>query len=168
MNPAYVEHLNRVVAVRKRRHTAVEAYAAADAAVKAILGHGLFTVLYVAPGGAEVARVYSSNPGAYPLRGRKHMGPTPWGDRVIRQGLHYVGRDDADIRWAFPDHELIRSLGLGSVINIAVALDGAVVGTLNVLDRAGAYTEEHVAQIEPFGALLAPLLADAGRAEAAG
>jgi GAF domain-containing protein len=165
MNAAYVENLNRVVAVRKRVHTPTEAYAAVDAAVQTVIGHGLFTVLYVAPGGEEVARVYSSNPAAYPLAGRKRMGPTPWGASVIREGLHYVGRNDDDIRWAFPDHALIASLGLGSVINIAVAQDGRVVGTLNILDRAGAYDASQVALIEPFGALLAPLLADAGRAE---
>ena len=138
MNPDYVEHLNRVVSVLKGKHAPHDACAAVDAAVKAVVGHRLFTVLYVAPGGEEVARVYSSDPSAYPLRGRKRMGPTPWGEHVIRRGQAYVGNNDDDIRWAFPDHQLIRSLGLGSVLNIAVAHGGEVVGTLNILDRAGA------------------------------
>lgn len=167
MNPEYLDHLNRVVAVLAREHTIGELCGAVDAATRALVGHRLFTVLYVAPGGDEVARVYSSDPVSYPLAGRKRMGPTPWGDLVLRQGRHWIGRDDEDIRWAFPDHVLIRSLGLASALNVAVAHGGRVVGTMNLLDVAGAYSEDAIARLLPFGALIAPALVEAARADEA-
>lgn len=167
MDKHYLQQLNHVVTVLKRQHSPHDACAAVDRAVQALVGHRLFTVLYVAPGGDEVARIYSSDPVSYPLRGRKRMGPTPWGERVIKQGRAYVGNNDDDIRWAFPDHELIRSLGLGATLNIGVAYGGRVVGTLNILDRAGQYCEDQIALIEPFGVLLAPMLIEAAGSELA-
>jgi len=44
-------------------------YSAMDEATKGLVGHKLFTLLYV--DGDEVARVYSNMPGAYPVFGRK-------------------------------------------------------------------------------------------------
>ena len=168
MNEHIPAHLARVVAVLRKKHSPPEACAAVDAAAQAIVGHKLFTVLYVAPGAQEVARIYSSDPVAYPVAGRKRMGPTPWGDLVIGRMQPYVGRNDDDIRWAFPDHALIRSLGLSSVLNIAIAYDGACVGTLNILDVANHYRDENIALMEPFGALLVPLLLAAAGVESGG
>jgi len=46
------------------------------------VGHELSTLLYV--DGAEVARARSSRPAEYPVSGRKPMGPTPWGEHVMK------------------------------------------------------------------------------------
>ena len=97
-------------------------YRALEQATKALVGHRLFTLLYV--DGEEVARVYSSNPEAYPVFGRKPMGPTPWGAHVLKAQKPYLGTDAEAIRWAFFDHALIASLGLGSVINVPIVYDG--------------------------------------------
>ncbi len=48
------------------------------------IGFGLFTLLYA--DGHEVARVYSSDEKSYPVFGRKAMGPTPWGEKVLKNG----------------------------------------------------------------------------------
>jgi GAF domain-containing protein len=138
-------------------------YAAMDRALAGLVGHRLFTLLYVTADGKEVARCYSSNPASYPIGGRKPMGPTPWGDLVMRRQLPFLGRDAADIRWAFFDHALIESLGLRSAVNLPVRYDGRVLGTINLLDAEGHYEERHLALLRPFAALLiAPFLA-AGR-----
>jgi hypothetical protein len=118
------------------------AYRAVDEVIKRMVGHRLFTILVRCKGGEEVERVYSSQPDAYPVQGRKRMGPTPWGDLVLTRKQPFLGRDKAAIRWAFPDHELIESLGLGCVINVSVQEGGEILGTLNVLDEEGAYTSE--------------------------
>ena len=81
----------------------------------------------------EVARIYSNRPAEYPVSGRKTMGPTPWGEHVLNGRQPYLGEDKAGIRWAFFDHELIESMGLGSVINVPAIYDGKVVGTINLL-----------------------------------
>ncbi|UFN49780.1 GAF domain-containing protein [Roseomonas sp. OT10] len=135
------------------------AFAAVDAAIGRLLDHGLFTILTVCEGGEEVERIYSSDPGSYPVQGRKRMGPTPWGDLVLTRKQTFLGPDVAAIRWAFPDHELIESLGLGSVINVTAQLGGEVLGTVNVLDREGAYTgEEQVSLVRAFTPHLIPAL----------
>ena len=127
-------------------------FAALDRATKDLVGHQLFTLLYV--DGDEMARVYSNRSAEYPVSGRKPMRKTPWGDLVLRRCQPYLAPDKAGIRWAFFDHELIESMGLGSVINIPVIYDGTCLGTMNLLDVEHHYRSEHV---EPVAAL-APLL----------
>ena len=139
-------------------------FRAAEAANAALVGHRLFTILFVVPGGAEVERVHSSDPAAYPLTGRKQMGPTPWGEHVITGPRAWLGRDMDAIRWAFFDHALIASLGCGACINVPVCAMGEVVGTLNVLDAEHAYDARHLALVEAAApALVAPFLAVTGR-----
>jgi hypothetical protein len=139
-------------------------FAAADAAMKELIGHRLFTLLFVVPGGAEVERIYSSDPVAYPLTGRKPMGPTPWGEHVIVGRRAWLGRDMEAIRWAFFDHALIASLGCGTCINVPVCALGEVVGTMNILDREHAFDERHVALAQAAAPALAPaFLAVMGR-----
>lgn len=125
------------------------------------IGFGLFTLLY--RDGDEVARVYSSNETAYPVFGRKQMGPTPWGEKVIDRQEAFLGPDPEAIIWAFYDHELIFSLGLGAVINIPVIYNGETIGTMNLLDRSGAYTEEHLQKAAGYASLLIPAYLEARR-----
>jgi GAF domain-containing protein len=130
-------------------------YRALDHIIGQLVGHKLFTLLYVTASGEEVARVYSNMPDAYPVGGRKAMGPTPWGDHVMKGLKPYVGHTAEDIRWAFFDHELIASLGCESVLNMPVIYDGRVLGTLNLLHEAGFYRDDHARLLEPYAALLA-------------
>lgn len=139
-------------------------YAAVDGAVQRLVGHRLFTLLVVVEGGREVERIYSSDTKSYPLTGRKPMGPTPWGQHVIDGLQPWHGRTMADIRWAFPDHALIESLGCGSCINIPVIAFRRVIGTMNVLDRENVYAEAAVGQLAHFAPMLALPFAEAARA----
>jgi GAF domain-containing protein len=136
-------------------------FKAVDDAVRDRVGHQLFTLLYV--DGGEVARCYSSRPAEYPVAGRKPMGATPWGDLVLRGQQPYVGRDKAGIRWAFFDHALIESMGLGAVINIPVIYDGAVIGTMNVLDAEHSYGEHQIPLLLDLAPLLIPAFLQARR-----
>jgi hypothetical protein len=138
-------------------------YAHIDSAVQRLFGHRLFTLLVVVENGREVERIYTSNPLAYPLTGRKPMGPTPWGEHVIKGLQPWHGRTMADIRWAFPDHALIESLGCGSCINIPVIVFGKMIGTVNVLDREGAYGDAVVSALELFAPVLALPFSEAAK-----
>lgn len=97
---------------------------------------------YLASG--EVERVYTSNPEAYPLSGRKPRRDTPWSRQVLVRGEPYYANDEAGIRFAFEDAEKILGLGLGAVINVPVKNGNRVLGTLNFLREAGAYQPSHV------------------------
>lgn len=129
-------------------------FKAAETESRKLIPHQLFTLLYV--DGDEVARIYSSDPTAYPVSGRKKMGPTPWGDKVLKGREAVLLPDRAAIKWAFFDHELIYSLGLGACINIPSVYDGQTVGTVNILAPEHALTEAHLAEAMVLGPLLAP------------
>ena len=91
------------------------------------------------------------------------MCQTPWGDLVLKNQKPYLGRDKPAIRWAFFDHALIESMGLGSVINIPVVYDGACLGTMNLLDAEYHYRPEHVAPVAALAPLLIPAFLEARR-----
>jgi hypothetical protein len=125
-----------------------------DRALQDTVGHKLFTLLYVAPDGKRVKRLYTNRPKEYPVGGYKPITDTEWRRRVIGEGRAWVGYDYEDVKWAFFDHELIRSLGCESAVNMPVIYAGRVLGTLNLLDAAGHYKESDLARLEPFAALL--------------
>ena len=131
---------------------------AVERALARVIGHKLFTILDVDLESGELERLYTNMPDAYPVKGRKTMGPTPWGDWVLAGKRPYLGRTREDIRWAFSDHERIESLGFGSVINLLVLYDDILLGTVNMLHEEGYYTDDDLVTGAPFAALLAPAL----------
>lgn len=136
-----------------------DVYLAAERVLAQRLGFRLFTMLVRTADGEQVRRVHTTNPQAYPLEGCKRMGPTPWGDLVLTKRQCYVSDSAEGIRWAFPDHELIASLGLASVINVPLVAMGQVLGTINLLDVAGRYHEDDLALVRcvaPY--MVAPFL----------
>ena len=156
--PDAIARLARLAEDAARCTSAAEVFRVTEAATRELIGHRLFTVLFVVPGGAEVERIHSSDPQAYPLTGRKPMGPTPWGAHVITGRQPWLGRDMEAIRWAFFDHALIASLGCGSCINVPLCHLGEVIGTMNILDREHAYDERHVQLAQAAAPALVPAL----------
>ena len=129
------------------------------------VGARLFTVMtFDAPTGLS-RRVHSSHPAEYPVSGLKPLSIGLWSRTVIDGRGTFVANSIEAIAEVFPDHELIRSLGCGSVVNLPVIFGDAVIGTVNLLDISGFYTSDRVAKIEnlaPFAAtaLLAARLAE--------
>ena len=124
-------------------------------AIDTLIGAKLLTILAVLPD-RSVERLYTNDPVNYPLLGRKPANETAWSRTVISGKRSYLGRTYEDIKSVFYDHELIRSLGCESVINLAVVNDDRVVGLVNILHGANYYDEADVAVGEPFAQLLAP------------
>jgi hypothetical protein len=150
--------LNESVAAMALPNQPAPLFQSLEKTLGAAVGHKLFTMaVYRGDGSAE--RVYSNQPGPYPVGGRKTMQHTPWGAQVIDGRKPFLGRTRADIRWAFYDHELIESLGLGSAINLLVQYDGALLGTINLLHEENYYQEADLPTGAPFAALLAPAFA---------
>ena len=136
---------------------APDLYPALERYLGEIIGHKLFTLMVIDRVTNEAARLYSSDPVAYPVKGRKLMGQlTDWGTRVLEQGEPYIGYNAEDIRSAFFDHETIARLGCASVLNLPVFAGGLVIGTVNLLHEEGWYRPEHARRGAPFAALLAP------------
>ena len=130
----------------------------AEAIFGRLIGHQLFTVLGYDESAGEVIRLYSSQPEQYPVSGTKPMGPTPWGELVLKQGQIYIGSDASDIEWAFPDHALIAAMGLQSALNLPIRVAGTTLGTVNLLHGAHFYDHAPLQLGSVLAALLAPVL----------
>jgi hypothetical protein len=129
-------------------------FKAIDRALAATVGHKLFTLLYVAPGAKRVKRIYTNMPDAYPVGGYKEVMETDWHRRVIGERRAWVGYTYEDVKWAFFDHELIRSLGCESAMNVPIVYAGRMLGTANLLHAVGHYKESDPEKVEPYAALL--------------
>ncbi len=133
-------------------------FAAADALTTEVIGHKLFTINLFDAARVEVARVYTSDPAVYPVGGRKKKAQTAWGDHVLIGCQVFLGAGADAVRAAFDDHETIFSLGVGSILNIPVCLDGRCVGTMNLGHEAHWFTAEDVRSAQIIAAFLtAPL-----------
>ncbi len=149
------ELLQEVVNAARRPGQPEALFAAMDHALGLVAGHKLFTLMRLHRDTHEAERIYSSNPVAYPVSGRKQWAETPWSKQVILAKQHYLGSTDADIRWGFPDHELIKQLGCGSIINLLVIYNDEVLGTANLLHEEHHYREQDITACLPFVQLLA-------------
>ena len=134
------------------------AYRAADALARRVIGHILFTVNRHLAASAEVERLYSSDPVAYPVGGRKQKRNTPWGRVVLDQGQVFIARNSEEVRAAFSDHALISSLGITSIMNVPIRFGGACLGAMNLCGEAGQYTEADIPTAKVVAGMLAPML----------
>ena len=149
-------HLARVARALAEPGQPAPLWAALDAALGAVIGHMLFTVLRFHADSRESERCYTNQPAAYPVGGRKPFNESAWSRQVFVERRPYIGRTAEDIRTVFFDHALIASLGCDSVLNVPVVHNGRVLGTLNLLHEAGWYGEEDVEPGRLFAALAVP------------
>jgi len=149
-------HLDAVAAVSTMPGQPQALFGALEAALGAVLGHRLFTLMRYHADSGDSERIYTSHPREYPVGGRKALNPTPWTEQVLRRQRPYLGRTAADVREVFFDHALIASLGCGSVLNLPVVWDGRSLGTINLLHEEGWYEERDQGPGLLFAALAIP------------
>jgi len=144
--------------VISRRHAPEEPYRLVEHLAQRLFEHRLFTVMRHRESTAEVERVYSSNTTAYPVGGRKQKLGTPWGEKVLDRGEVFIAASRDELRQAFPDYELIFSLGISSIMNVPISYCGRTLATMNISGEAGQYRDEHIPTAKLLGALLVPVL----------
>ncbi len=127
--------------------TPEEAYGALHRLADALVGARLFTVMTVDMGAGLARRAYSSDPVSYPATGTKPIEMNAWFEVVHGRHEMFVANTLAEIAKVFPDHQLIGSLGCGSVVNLPVLRAGHLVATVNLLEAEGHYTPERVERI---------------------
>jgi hypothetical protein len=127
--------------------TADAAYGALHRLAEALVGARLFTVMTVDMTVGLARRAYTSNPESYPATGTKPIEMNAWFEVVHSRHEMFVANTLADIAKVFPDHELIGSLGCGSVVNLPVLRAGQLVATVNLLDIERHYTPERVERV---------------------
>ncbi len=150
-----MEDLDRLAAARTADDRSI--YLTLEQLSAATIGHRLFTVTRYDPDRAEVERVHSSDPTAYPVGGRKRKHNTAWADQVLGAMKVFLATTPRDIQAAFDDHETILGLGIGSILNVPITHQGRCVGTMNLCHEAGWYQP----QDEGTGLTLAPYLVPA-------
>ena len=136
--------------------TAAGRLAAIDRAIAEGIGHKLFTVLVLNWDRGENQRYYSNQPDAYPVGGAKPIARSS-ASAMLEGQCRFLDTYE-DVKAAFFDHELIRSLGCESCVNVPVRWAGRTIGTLNILHEANWYTPADVPAFTVFAALAAPAM----------
>ncbi len=133
--------------------------------VRDTIGVRLFTLMGIDHRRGVVWRSYTNMPEAYPAGGEKSLLRNRWAEIVEGRHETFVANSIEEIAEVFSDHELIRSLGCESCLNLPIVIMGHLRGTLNCLDVAGHYTPERVAAAQGLktAGAAAFLLADALR-----
>lgn len=127
-----------------------------------LLGDGLLTVnLNATPKrigdeAVELERLWSSKPEVYPVAGRKRKAITPWVRQLLRRCEVFVGEGDAILAEVFDDHALIGSLGLHSVINVPLLVEGRCIATFNVLGIRSKWQPQEIMLIRLLAVLATP------------
>jgi GAF domain-containing protein len=124
------------------------AFAALCALTRDTVGAKLFTLMSFDFRKGLAQRIYSNMPDAYPVSGSKPVNTTHWAEQVLEKRQTFVANDIEGIASVFDDHDLIRSLGCESVINVPIVIGGDVIGIINCLHEAGYYTQERVEAAE--------------------
>ena len=109
------------------------AFSALHRLADAVVGVRLFTVMTVDMAAGLARRAYTSDPESYPATGTKPVTMNAWFEVVHGRHEAFVANTLAEIAEVFPDHELIGSLGCGSVVNLPVLRAGRLVATVNLL-----------------------------------
>jgi len=131
-------------------------FKAIEKIVQDTIGVKLFTMTAIDQSEGLASRLYTNEPDAYPVYGKKPIVANTWTEKVLDRHETFVANTIAEIAEVFPDHELILSLGHESCINIPVVIGGKVIGTLNCLDTADHYTPQRVTDadlLKPQGAI---------------
>jgi GAF domain-containing protein len=120
---------------------------------------GLVTAMRHDEPAATVERLYSSNPQAYPVGGRKLKQDSDWSQHVLVERRVLVSAGDDAIRKHYVDHPTIFGLGMHSCVNVPLVSEGRCIGTLNVLNARSSWSDDEVALARALGlAALAAVL----------
>lgn len=112
---------------------------------------GLVTAMRHDTAASTVQRLYSSNPDAYPVGGKKQKRDTAWGRQVLTEHRVLVSAGDDAIKASFDDHATILGLGLHSCVNVPLVSQSDCLGTLNVLRARPDWTEDEVSIVRALG-----------------
>jgi hypothetical protein len=117
------------------------------AALERRLAARIFTLTAVDLQAGLARRVWTNQAAAYPVTGTKPVHRDGWFETCIVARQVFVANRPECYSAYFPDSDLIASLGCGSVVNLPVVDGGEVRGTVNLLDPAGSFPPDRVAEI---------------------
>ena len=102
-------------------------------------------------------RIWSSNPVAYPLAGRKRKTLTPWTQQLMRSAEVFVGEGVQALAHVFDDHSVITGLGMQAVVNVPLLDDaGCCFATFNALGPRPSWLPQEVLALRLLATLATP------------
>ncbi len=140
-----------------------------EAARLQALGPGLLTVNLNAtapddpPDEVQLLRLWSSDPVAYPVAGRKRKTHTPWTQQLLLRAEVFVGQGEAALASVFDDHALIAALGLRAVVNVPLLEHERCVATFNALGTRPQWQTTEIAVVWLLAMLATPWVLQARR-----
>jgi GAF domain-containing protein len=149
MMPLSADDIESLVAGAAKSPAALFAAIAQVAARR--VGAGLVTAMRHDEAASTVERLFSSNPQAYPVGGRKLKRDTGWSRKVLAEHRLLVSAGDDAIRESFEDHAIIFGLGLHSCVNVPLVSEGRCIGTLNVLAARAEWSADEIATVRALG-----------------
>jgi len=150
-------------ALLDRLRDAATPQAVMDAVGRATLdmvGPGLLTINAWHAQTAQIERLWSSDPAAYPVGGSKTKGDTAWTRQLLVRGEVFVGEGDEALAAVFDDIAVIRALGLNGVVNVPLCHRGAVIGTFNYLANVQTWTADEIAALRVLGQIAMPAVVE--------
>lgn len=114
----------------------------------------------------DVRRIFSTIPSAYPVGGWKHLSGSDWSRHVLEGQQVLVASGNEALAKYFPDHELLRSLGTRTLVNIPVVVCRKTVGAFAFLCAQEAIAHDVTAAIDRLAAVAAPVFLFPGVADA--
>lgn len=135
-----------------------------------LLGAGLLTVNLDVSGSAVgstgspeasdtivLERIWSSDPVAYPVGGRKRKSLTPWTRQLFQRAEVFVGEGEAALAQVFDDHTVITGLSLQAVVNVPLLDDaGRCFATFNALGPQPRWLPQDVLALRLLASLVTP------------
>jgi GAF domain-containing protein len=115
------------------------------------VGAGLVTMMRHDAVASTVERLYSSNPQAYPVGGKKTKRDTAWGRKVLTEHGVLVSAGDEGLRESFDDHATIIGLGLHSCVNVPLVSEGKCIGTMNISRAQAEWIDDEIALVRALG-----------------
>lgn len=111
--------------------------------VRSLVPAKLVTCTFVDSSGLRVKRTFTTMPDVFPMSGFKDisMKKSHWNDTVFDQKKCFIINRVRDYPEHFYDWEIIEDAGLCSALCVPIINDNTVLGTMNILDCEGAYSD---------------------------
>lgn len=123
-----------------------------------VVGTKLFTILALDHEGGFMHRLYSDNLELYPVPGADAIGDTVWEQTIIGKREALVLNSAEALAAVLPEYPKLEALGCKSMLNLPIVVDGVSIGTLNMLNVEGHFTDECVAEAYALTAAAATCL----------
>lgn len=153
-----VDDIAAVIACANRATDPQQVYKQVEDIAAETCGWVLLTTLKFIEAENAVERLHSSDPVSHAVGGRKpldKLGESHGNNS--NDGLFHAATK-ADVRRAFYDHELIFSLGIGSILNAPITHADNRLGTLNFCGTENMYGPAEIRAAKILAGLLVPTL----------